>query len=472
MSSDAAPRRRWRRILIGLGVLVLLFGGAVAVFFATREGNVSNPNVEFRAEPSPTPAPSEAPTKGKPAADPFAITWPMYGVGEDRRRYFSVPGNLHGPFKKKWVFDGGALLEFPPVLQDNSLYVLSDEGVFFRIDKRTGRTLYRKKLGTLAAATPALAGDKVFVTVLTRAGSSGGRIVAMDAKTGRIEWSKDQSSRTESSPLVADGNVYFGTESGMVYALRQSDGKQLWTFRAAGSVKGGLALKDGKLVFGDYAGAAYAISEQTGKQIWQAKTKGANFGLRAGRFYATPAIAYGRVYLGNVDGYVYSFSLETGQLAWRTQTGGYVYASAAIGPGPGGRPSVFTGSYDGRFYAMDAQSGKTLWTYGGGSKISGPAQILSDTVYFADLGHRRVVGLDVRSGKQIFTYPKGGFAPVITDGQTIYLTGYGAIYALQPQSTYNKPKPKPRATPDPTQKAIAAFAGILGRHARTNHKKH
>ena len=122
---------------------------------------------------------------------------------------------------------------------------------------------------------------------LARAGASSRSTGA----SGKIEWSRELASRTESSPLVADGRVYFGSENGTVYAMDADDGNVRWRFRAGGAVKGGLALADGKLYFGDYGGRAYAIRESNGASVWRASTNGGRFGLGSGNFYSTPAVA-------------------------------------------------------------------------------------------------------------------------------------------------------------------------------------
>jgi outer membrane protein assembly factor BamB len=430
MSPDSPRKRRRRVILIGFLVAVLAAGGAAAFVLQHQPGDVSNPNVEFDASPTATPTPEQTP-QPKKVRD---FRWPVYGYSNDRRRQLDVPRSLRPPFKRVWSFNGRHLLEFPPVMAKRSLYLLKDNGKINALNKNTGKVRWARTVGRLAASSPAIHGNRVYLTVLLRTGGSGGRALALSAGTGKVLWSRPLPSRTESSPVVANGAVYFGSENGTVYALRESDGGVRWTFHAAGPVKGGLALKDGRLYFGDYAGRMYAIRAGDGRQVWQAKTKGARFGFASGRFYATPAVAYGRVYLGNVDGNVYSFSARTGELAWRTRTSGYVYSSPALGAGPGGKPTVFVGSYDGNFYAMDARTGAVKWRYGGGSKISGGPTLLGDIIYFSDLGRRHTIGLGVNTGRKVFDFPRGGYNPVITDGRTLYLIGYGAMYALRPLS--------------------------------------
>ena len=228
--------------------------------------------------------------------------------------------------------------------------------------------------------------------------------------------------------------MYFGDQHGTVYSLRAGDGHVNWTFSASGAVKGGPSLANGKLYFGDYAGRAYALNPRNGHQIWAASTNGARFGFGSGNFYATPAVAFGRVYLGNTDGRVYSFAASTGKLAWATGTGAYVYASAAVANVPGVGPTIYLGSYDGNFYAFDARSGSVRWTHKAGGRISGSPTIVGNVIYFSDLGSRTTIGLDVRSGRQVFFFPDGAFNPVVADFGAIYLTGYSMLYQMLPKA--------------------------------------
>jgi len=420
-------RRRWRRIVLVLGIaMVLLVGAAAAFVFTQQEGDVSNPDVEFDAEPSATPdmeVEPEDPNAKRRASAVDRFIWSHYGYTRDRRRYLPLDKPLRPPFEEIWRFSGNVLLEFPPVIGGRRLYLLNDHGKLFAIDKHSGKVRWRRKLGALAAASPAYANGVVYVVLLQRtekgAGSRVGRVVALDGASGKIKWSHALSSRSESSPLVADGRVYFGSESGTVYAMDADDGDVRWRFRAGGAVKGGLALSDGKLYFGDYGGRVYAIRESNGDSVWRASTNGGRFGLGAGNFYATPAVAYGK-------------------LAWSKSTGGYVYASPAVAQVPGGSPLVYVGSYSGRFYALDARSGAVRWARAGNGKISGGATVIGDIVYYADLGNRKTIGLGARTGRKVFEHERGSYNPVVSDGQTIYLTGYHVLYALRPLSAATK----------------------------------
>ena len=416
-----------------MAVLLLALVVAVAVLLLHSPGNVSHPNVEFTG-----------PTVKAPPTQPKAplFEWPRYGYDAARTRDFQSGHKLDPPFRTGWKFEDFALLEFPPVIYGHTLFIDDDDGSAKALDARSGHKLWETKVGTLAAASPALGITQglLFVPILSTNRSAprtqlpgNGRLVALSMKTGHVVWSHRVPPGTESSPLAWKDAVYFGDQRGKVYSLNARTGRVNWRFSASGAVKGGPSLANGRLYFGDYAGRAYALNPQTGRQIWAVNTTGADFGFGSGNFYSTPAVAYGRVYMGNTDGRVYSFAERTGQLAWATGTGAYVYASPAVANVPGVGPTVFEGSYDGHLYAFDARSGRVRWRHNAGGRISGSATVVGNIVYFSDLGSKTTIGLDARTGKKVFSFGDGAFNPVVCDNSTIYLTGYTKLYQLIPK---------------------------------------
>jgi outer membrane protein assembly factor BamB len=430
----------WRGLL-AVAALLVLAGAAAAVLLLHSPGNVSHPSVEFTGT---TAAPK------RPVVNTFE--WPRYGFDAARTRLF--PGGRVGPpLRIGWKFQDYALLEFPPVMYQNTLYLLDDDGSAKAINKLNGHKLWETKVATLAAASPALGIKQglVFLPVLSvnpnasQTQSPGnGRLLALSMRTGRVVWSHVVSPGTESSPLAFGSSVYFGDQDGTVYSLRARDGHVNWTYHASGAVKGGPALSDGILYFGDYSGRAYALNARSGREVWAVGTSGTRFGFGSGNFYSTPAVAFGRVYMGNTDGRVYSFAKRSGELAWATGTGAYVYASPAVADILGLGPTVYIGSYDGTFYAFDARSGSVRWTHPAGGKISGSPTIVGTVVYYSDLGSRTTAGLDVRTGRQVFSFPDGAFNPVICDYGAIYLSGYSMLYQLLPKRKHT-PRVRTRA---------------------------
>jgi outer membrane protein assembly factor BamB len=424
-------RGRWRWLALGAVGCVVAAGAAVALLVTSQPGDVSHPDVEFTDTQPSTPATTQSePKPGKhPMDDGFA--WPYYGYDKPRTRDLPLDTPLRPPFVRQWAVTGRELIEFTPVLCKRSLYLEKNNGALYKISRLTGKVRWKAKIGYLAASSPACAGSSVYAVVLQRGkGINAGRVIALDTKNGRVRWSRKLPSRAESSPLVANGRVYFGTEDGTVYALRARDGAVRWRYKASGAVKGGLALDQGRLFFGDYGGHVQAIRQRDGSLIWKTSSAGTAFGLKAGNFYSTPAVAYGRVYIGSLDGFVYSFAASSGKLAWRHKTGNYVYSSPAVANVPGAGPTVYIGSYDGRLYAFDARSGSVRWAHNAGGKISGAPTVVGDLVFYSHLSRRSSAALGAVTGKLVWATGRGAFNPIISDGKRLYFLGYSSLFML------------------------------------------
>jgi outer membrane protein assembly factor BamB len=414
-----------RRLLVVVGVLALLAGGIGAAYYESTHrfgGSVRGTSTEF--DPARTVA---APSGG-------SIISPMFG-GEAQHLHVGI-GHVRPPFRRDWVAGGTSLIEFPPAIAFHYLYYASLNGNLIAVSTRTGRRLWTVRVGRCEAASPAvnrLGRGSVFEAFLNKepcgkgaAAKGDGEVLGVAA--GRppvLRWSKHLGP-TETSPLIAGNRIYVGDYGGTVYALQPGDGQTLWTFRAGGAVKGAIAYDRGHLFFGAYDGELYALRASDGKLLWRGKSDRDWLGGH-GQFYSTPSVAYSRVFLGSTDGHVYSFGEQTGKLRWSYRTGGYVYGSPAVWHG-----RIFVGSYDGTFYALDAATGALLWKFAANGPISGSATVVDGIVYFATI-KRRTYGLDAKTGKEVWTYPDGAFTPVVTDGQRLYVVGWGKVYAFSPR---------------------------------------
>jgi outer membrane protein assembly factor BamB len=459
---------------VALGIVAFVFVAAPLVF--GREGDVSNSDVAFveTTESTPATAVVRPGSSSHPADDRFV--WPNYGFTKARTHHLPLDVTPRPPYRQAWAYRGKVLLEFTPVLCGRKLYLLKNNAALYALSRRNGKPRWKRKLGALAASSPACGHGVVYAVILERSrgkkGSKGGRVVAVSARNGRTLWSRKLPSRAESSPLLDDGTLIFGTEDGRVYALRASDGRIRWTYKASGAVKGAIALDDGKLFFGDYGGRVHAIRRSNGHKVWVVRPSKRVLGLGDGNFYSSAAVSYGRVYIGSTNGAVYSFSARDGKLAWRKRTGGFVYASPAVGKVGDGPPTVYIGSYDGRFYALHARTGKPRWVRYIGKKISGAAAIVGDLVVVADLAKKSTWALGAQTGQTVWKTHRGGFNPVVSDGRRIYFVGFSSLFALDHKGRPFEPqKTRPPGTTSAQQQATRSARKRAGAAQRALDQK-
>ncbi|MFN8224351.1 MAG: PQQ-binding-like beta-propeller repeat protein [Gaiellales bacterium] len=419
------------RVWIVAAILVtfgLAAGWQLVERFGTAADVAGSSTEEFDLRNIPDPV---RPPPAPPGADlSKVVSWPTYGFGPERARI--SPFDHRPPFARAWSFGAGSLLEFPPALAYEKLFVTNLRGSTFALDTETGRQVWRRDENRCAASTPAVAAGLVIQVFLNPRPCNSGRspselegiVVAYEAESGQTRW-RYRFGPSESSPLVVGNRVIVGDWRGDVVALELHSGRKLWSFHTGGRVKGAVAASGNRAFVGAYDGRVYALNLATGALQWSTSSQ-SRLGGR-GRFYSTPAVAYGRVYIGSTDGKVYSFGAASGELRWSRSTGGYVYSSPAVW-----NRTVFAGSYSRELYALDAATGAVRWRFRANGPISGSATVMGGQVWFSTL-ERRTYVLDARTGRQVWTFPDGEYTPLAADADRVYLVGYARIYALEPR---------------------------------------
>ena len=132
-----------------------------------------------------------------------------------------------------------------------------------------------------------------------------------------LKWIYATLDRVQSSPAVANGVVYFGSEDHKVYALKASTGAKLWSYTTGDVVESSPAVANGVVYVGSFDGNVYALNASTGSKLWSYAT-GASV-------YSSPAVANGVVYVSAEDGTVYALEASTGSKLWSYTTGGGVF---------------------------------------------------------------------------------------------------------------------------------------------------
>ena len=437
------------RAVLVAAVLALIATTAFAVVgLLKRPGDISNPDAAFSAKQG----------VGKPGHEPPAkdrtIDWPRFGYDVGRSKFLDAQ-SVRPPFRKLWKWKGNELIELPPIVVDDRLYFIDNSGLYVALDGKTGKVIWKKRLASLNASSPAY-DDGVLYSVSHDPGQS----LAVRARDGKVLWRKPLDNRAESSPLVVRGRMYFGDEDGQLYALDTKDGSTVWQTGLTGSVKAAPALDRGMLFVGDYGGNMNAVRSSDGRIEWQTQDLGTGLG-GSGRIYSTAAVAFGRVYAGDVDNRVYSYDEKTGEIAWSFSAGDYVYSGVAAADTGSTRPAVYFGSHDRNFYAVDAKSGKEIWRASAGGQVSGPATVIGDVVYVSTFSGNATIGLDLGTGRRVFSYDDGEYGPVVSDGQTVFLTGGASVTAFAPIDVggydyKTKPGQKGIVPPAERRKALAA----------------
>jgi outer membrane protein assembly factor BamB len=139
-----------------------------------------------------------------------------------------------------------------PVVGDGLVYVPTGTGPLLALELDTGGEAWRFDPPDGVQASPALADDTLY------AGCLDGRLRALDAETGEVEW-VGGGEKYWGGPTVGKRGVYAVGSEGEVASWTR-DGRERWRVRIDPRVSGSPAPADGRLFVGTNDGLLYALA--------------------------------------------------------------------------------------------------------------------------------------------------------------------------------------------------------------------
>ena len=246
--------------------------------------------------------------------------WAMTGTGA--LKGFDFDGNEiwsrniqadYGRFGLNWGYASS------PLLYEDSLYVqvvhgmkTRDPSYLLRIDKKTGKTLWRIERHTPAQrespdsySTPIIANTPGETQLIVLGGDV---VTGHDLKTGEELWrmtgfnpGNDLAHRTIASAVYQDGIVFAPTRERPLQAFKIggrgdiTKSNLLWQFNNGPDVP--TPVVDGKYFYSvNDRGILWCLDAKTGEQIYGGQR------MKPGTYSASPVLADGRIYITNEDG--------------------------------------------------------------------------------------------------------------------------------------------------------------------------
>jgi eukaryotic-like serine/threonine-protein kinase len=297
-------------------------------------------------------------------------------------------------------------------------------------------------------SSPVICRNKVFI------GSDDSCIYVLDAKEGNFLWKFKTGGRISSSAAIYNGKVYVVSFDGYMYCLDQDSGKELWKFKTAGervfAAPGihGIPEKErplddpwdmylsspvvanGNVYFGCGAGIFYALDCNSGKKKWEYITNGV--------IHSSPAYSDSTVFFGSWDSYLYALNSVNGSLKWKFKTGTdtLYYNQVGFQSSPVVYNGVvYSGCRDAHVWAIDAKTGELKWKYyNNGSWVIVTPALHNDTLYFTTSDTHKLIALNASDGKVLYTgncKTFGFSSPAITEG-IVYLGNFsGSLMAFE-----------------------------------------
>jgi len=229
-------------------------------------------------------------------------------------------------------------------VDDGLLYTLGSGGVQVH-DTETGDEQWLSSRVSVSSLTAAVGDDTLYFGG-ERANERGvgdrQSVIAFDTDERDIRWSVETNGTVTSSPAVADGVVYVGSNDYAVYAFNVEDGTERWRFETEGPITSSPAVTDhqgGTVYVGGTDRRVYAIDTSDGTERWQYEANNS--------VISSPAVASDTVYVGGQGGTVYALDAESGDPRWTFDAGEQIISSPAVVSN-----RLFIGTTEGTIYAL------------------------------------------------------------------------------------------------------------------------
>lgn len=316
--------------------------------------------------------------------------------------------------KVAWRRDAGAgsrrnaALTTAPVANQEYIFVLDADQTVRAFDLQTGAPGWRHEIDSGSRRDKIGIGGGMALTGDTLIVSSGyGLVLALDAKTGALQWSRATEAPMTGAPTIKDGRIFVTSNNNEVLALSLADGELEWSDQAISesarvlSSPSPAAVED--IVVVPYSsGEVIAYLASNGRRLWSDALS------RPGRFTpisaindiaARPVLAGGLVIVANQSGVTAAIDGRSGTRIW-AQTIGSTQAPALAGE------YVFVAGTDGMLAALDAGSGRVYWA----------TQM------------RRYRNQEDEKGRLSYS------GPIIASGRVIVISSEGDLIAYDPQT--------------------------------------
>ena len=295
--------------------------------------------------------------------------------------------------------------------------------------------------------------------------SSGGLIYTLDSRArvtavtsgGETAWTRDLTpadtrsgdSASGGGLAIGGGRLYVTSAFGSVSALDLSSGEVIWTNRFDAPVTAAPTYAGDHLYVVASDSTGWALEAATGREDWQLSGAPSPSSMVGG---AAPAMAGDLVLFPTPGGELIAAQRDTGQVMWRRAVAGtrigmaYASVTDVTGDPVVQGDVIYVGNQSGRVMALNRRDGRPIWTadeaaYGPVWPAGGSIFLLSD--------RNRVVRLDADSGEFIWgaelplytqererrragIFPHYG--PVLAGGRLIVGSGDGSMRSFDPTS--------------------------------------
>ncbi len=312
---------------------------------------------------------------------------------------------------------GGIIIS--PALLGTSIYAAATNGRIVKVDAQSGKVIWDRRLKkeTITAGV-GVGGGLVLV------GTNAGQVYALNQSDGETAWQAQLSSEILASPVIDTETVVARSGDGRVYGLAAYDGEVLWTIsrqlpRLTLRGESEPLIFQGVVVAGFSDGTLAALEAKTGRALWDfpiSFPRGTNEIDRLADIDTKPLLVDDSIYVSSYQEVTHSLNIREQRISWSSSVSSYhpiAFDSAFL----------YLSDKEGVVHQVARDSGEVIWSQEALRRFStsapasiGPYVLVADgdgTVYVLRKSDGELVGKHSLGARNIIGEP-------IADGDTVY----------------------------------------------------
>ncbi len=263
---------------------------------------------------------------------PASASQGMVYVATQQGQVKALTDGGFGDVRVRWTSAGGEEQVIgaynPPTVGRDFVYLSGIDGTLYALNKQSGSLSdggWVRPLGQ-GEDTPALVGSPALDENLGLlvVGSEDGNLYGLDSRNGQERWRFTAEDKIWSTPVIADGSVYFGSHDRNVYAVNAQTGAEEWRVTTGGTVLAQPLVSRGLVVIGSFDRKLYAIDASDGTVQW-------TFDGARNWYWAGAVASHSTIFAASMDGGVYGLD-RSGNLLWQHNVGSAVVSTPALLP--------------------------------------------------------------------------------------------------------------------------------------------
>ena len=244
------------------------------------------------------------------------VIWPVY-LGSPAHDG-SADARMETAPREAWHAGAGRDIRGAPAGGRGVLAVGTTDKMVILLGTDSGQVLWDRRVSGTIRGGPLLAGDRVYAATEE---SPSGRVYALNMRNGKVAWDT-KTGGIAASLALWDGRLFAATETGTVVALDPKSGEIQWRRELSAGVQAAPVPTPAGVVVTTTSDSVYLLDPATGAIRRRAATPGA--------VLATPASDGAHVYLGTAAGTLTSLDAATLDTVWSRDLGSAVYGSPAL----------------------------------------------------------------------------------------------------------------------------------------------